>query len=897
MRERPAETRLVFVGCSFLKLIALLMNLNLHIVRTCVPAVLVLLSSSAAAQRIVRSLDDGWRFHAGEHPAAAAADFDDHGWEAVNIPHTWNTDAYTAREYYRGEGWYRRTLRLPAGSGQRHYIRMDAASKKAQLYVNGRDAGAHRGGYTAAVYDITELLRPDGDNVLAVRVNNADDEVPPLSGDFTFFGGIYRDVWLVTLPECHFTMTDKGSPGICVTTPEASTERGVIAVRGFVRNDAAEACRATVKVRIFDPAGRLVDEGACPLRLAAGNEAEFSYRSREVQHPALWTPETPNRYRVEATLDRNRQELDRLTLHTAFRWFRFDADRGFFLNDKPYKLRGVCRHQDQKPWGVALTDGMHRRDFALIKQMGANFVRLAHYPQDDAFLEECDRQGMLVWEEIPVIDIVPDSPAYADTAEENLREMIRQHYNRPSVILWGYMNEILLVAQRRHKTEAELQPVLARTLRLAERLERVLKQEDTTRMSVMAFHGSNDYNRYGLSEITDVVGWNLYNGWYGGEVEGFDRFVAQQHRGQPDHPIIVSEYGAGSDRRLHSLAPRPFDFSMEYQQHYLEHYIPVLETNAYLCGGALWNFIDFSSANRSESMPRINNKGVVYADRTPKDVYYYYQAAWRADRPVLRIASRDWLRRSWTVDAGGVATLPVKIYTNLPEVELFADGRSLGRRQPENHTAIFEVPFREGGVSLRAAGVSSEGQPAEDVLRIDFSGVPERTADAEGPLEIAVNVGSNCCFTSDQSGEAWLPDRPYTEGGWGYLGGEADATQAEIACTADGPLFQTLRRSVEGYRFDLPKGTYEVELLFADPYRPAESSAYLLGREKEQTTRQNSFRVEINGTAVEEAYAPEGMRAAARRYTVENRDGCVEIRFRALTGTTLLNALRIRRCD
>lgn len=872
------------------------MYLNLSIVRTCAFSAFLLLTCSVSAQRIVRSLDDGWRFQAGTHPEAAAAGYDDRDWEPVRIPHTWNGDAYTVKEYYRGEGWYRRSLRLPLQTGQRHYVRMDAASKTARLYVNGREAGAHCGGYTAAVYDVTELLRPDGDNVLAVRVDNADEKVPPLSGDFTFFGGIYRDVWLVTVPACHFTMTDKGSSGLYVSTPEASAARGTIALRGSVTNDAAEECRATVEVRIFDPAGKLVDEGSCPLRLTAGEQAEFSYRSRVLKDPALWTPETPNRYRVEATLCGNRQELDRLTLHTAFRWFRFDPAEGFFLNGEPYKLRGVCRHQDQKPYGVALTDEMHRRDFALIKAMGANFIRLAHYPQDDAFLEECDRQGMLVWEEIPVIDIVPDSPAYADTAEENLREMIRQHYNRPSVILWGFMNEILLVTQRRYKTESELQPVLARTRVLAERLERVLKQEDTTRMSVMAFHGSNDYNRYGLSEITDVVGWNLYNGWYGGNVEGFDRFVAQQHRDYPDHPIIVSEYGAGSDRRLHSLVPRPFDFSTEYQQHYLEHYLPVLETHAYLCGGALWNFIDFSSANRSESMPRINNKGAVYADRTPKDVYYYYQAAWRADLPVLRIASRDWLRRTWTVDADGQATLPVKIYTNLPEVELFADGRSLGRRQPTNHFVIYDVPFRTGGVSLRAAGTSAGGRPVEDALRIDFSGVPERTADAKGALEIAVNVGSGCCFTSDRSGTAWLPDRPYAEGGWGYLGGEADATQAEIACTEDGPLFQTLRRDLDGYRFDLPNGTYEVELLFADPYRQSESSVYLLGRDAEQTAGQNRFRVEINGAAVEEAYAPEGMRAAARRYTVENRDGRVEIRFRTLAGHTLLNALRIRRC-
>ncbi|MCO7112106.1 hypothetical protein NIB75_04975 [Bacteroides uniformis] len=366
----------------------------------------------------------------------------------------------------------------------------------------------------------------------------------------------------------------------------------------------------------------------------------------------MWTPQTPRLYRVETTL-RNRKTktlLDQSNHYTAFRWFRFDGDEGFFLNGKPYKLRGICRHQDQKPIGPALTDEMHRRDFLLMKEMGANFIRISHYPQDDALLEMCDKLGMLAWEEIPIIDIVPNTPGYGDNCERNLREMIRQHYNHPSIITWGYMNEILLVTQRKYKTEAELKPVLERTLALANRLERVLKEEDSTRISTMAFHGSNSYNETGLSKITDIVGWNLYQGWYGGDLTGFEKFLAQQHQNHPTHPMIVSEYGAGSDKRLHSLHPRAFDFSIEYQQKYLEHYLPVLEDTPYICGGTHWNFIDFSSALRDESMPRINNKGLVYADRTPKDVYHYYRGSLaqghsgatycqpRLDRPCRRAA-------------------------------------------------------------------------------------------------------------------------------------------------------------------------------------------------------------------------------------------------------------------
>ena len=247
----------------------------------------------------------------------------------------------------------------------------------------------------------------------------------------------------------------------------------------------------------------------------------------------------------------------------------------------------------------------------------------------------------------------------------------------------------------------------------------------------------------------------------------------------------MSEYGAGSDRRLHSLSPRAFDFSSEYQQEYLEHYLPVLENTPYVCGGAHWNFIDFSSALRDESMPRINNKGLVRSDRTPKDVYYYYQAMWRDDIAVLHIASRDWKVRSGVSEGDAPVVLPVKVYTNLPEVELFLDGVSLGKRTVENCNAVFEVPFCSADPYLSVCGEFA-GRKVWDGLRISFRAVPDRL-DEENlrGLELAVNVGSACFFTSDESGLTWVPDRPYEEGGWGYVGGQPVSTQTEIHLTAD----------------------------------------------------------------------------------------------------------------
>ena len=596
--------------------------------------------------------------------------------------------------------------------------------------------GEHAGGYTACSFNITPFLSFDTPNTLAICVDNARQDIAPISGDFTFFGGIYRDVWLTAVPNQHFNLTNHSSDGLFISTPQVSEERGIISIRGEVKNDAKEKATLELTHTIYRPDGTLLQTLKKNIQLKAGETYAFSNEATPVLKPELWTPETPRLYRVETTL-RNRKTktlLDQSNHYTAFRWFRFDGDEGFFLNGKPYKLRGICRHQDQKPIGPALTDEMHRRDFLLMKEMGANFIRTPTIRKTMPCWRCADKLGMLAWEEIPIIDIVPNTPGYGDNCERNLREMIRQHYNHPSIITWGYMNEILLVTQRKYKTEAELKPVLERTLALANRLERVLKEEDSTRISTMAFHGSNSYNETGLSKITDIVGWNLYQGWYGGDLTGFEKFLAQQHQNHPTHPMIVSEYGAGSDKRLHSLHPRAFDFSIEYQQKYLEHYLPVLEDTPYICGGTHWNFIDFSSALRDESMPRINNKGLVYADRTPKDVYHYYQAAWRKDIPVLHIASRDWTDRAGVQQGNAPVYLPVKIYTNLSEVELFIDGISLEKQKTENYTATFEVPFSNRNPFLFAQG-NYQGKTVQDGLRINFTPIPA-CLDAKQPERV-----------------------------------------------------------------------------------------------------------------------------------------------------------------
>lgn len=834
---------------------------------------------SLSAQREMKTINDGWEFR---KPA-------DTEWTSVNIPHTFNLDAYRQPNYYQGKGLYRRVLTLPeVDPHRRYYLKIDAASKAAEVTVNGKSAGSHAGGYTAFVVDVTDYIQKE--NIIEITVDNGRKDITPISADFTFWGGIYRDVWLVSTPEQHFRMDNMGSDGVFVSTPEVNEQRGKIQVKGEVTNDAETSVTLEVQNQIYSPQGDLLQTRKQKVKLKAGETREFGYVSDVIANPDLWSPETPSLYKVKTQLlnPKTNEVIDEKTNKVGFRWFAFDGNKGFSLNGKPYKLRGVNRHQDQAPVGVALDDEAHRRDIRLIKELGCNFIRISHYPQDDAIVEMCDELGLLAWEEIPIINIVPDTPGYADNCELNLREMIRQHYNHPSIIAWGYMNEILLTVPP--VDSPEWQPCKERTVALAQRLEAALKEEDSSRVSVMAFNMTNLYNEIGL-DLEDVVGWNLYQGWYVDKLEDFNKWCEDQHRRYPHHPMIISEWGAGSDRRLHTTEGRAFDFSMEYQQTYVEHYLPFIEEKEWISGCTYWNFIDFNVAARQESMPRVNNKGLFYNDRTPKDVAYYFKSMWRKDIPVLRIASRDWKVR---VGKEG-ETQQIKLYSNLPEVELFVNGESAGKQATDNCHAVFNVVLPVGTSVLMAQGVYGN-KPVEDVMTIDFRPLPDLS---EGD-ELAINVGSNCFFTSALSNLTWLPDRPYVPGSWGYVSGEARSTTSEIVNTVDVPLYQTRREGEFTYKIDAPDGNYEVELLMADVTRPAAQLANLLGKNKsEETAGETRFNIVICGRQVETNFSPaDGGRyrtAFKRRYIVCNEEGCITIALEAVKGKPFISGIKVRK--
>ena len=656
--------------------------------KRCLLAIVVMfVVTSLQAQREMKTINDNWEFRKSI----------DESWESVNLPHTFNIDAYQQRNYYQGKGFYRRTLVLPEiVAERRYYMKIDAASKAANIRVNGKEVGSHVGGYTACIVDITEYIRKE--NLIEITVDNGRKDITPISADFTFLGGIYRDVWLISTPKQHFNMSNMGSDGIFISTPVVNEKRGVLKVKCEVTNDSHESSILEVRSAIYSPQGKLLQTIKQKQKLKSGETYIFENTSGAIESPDLWSPETPSLYLVKTTLvdPKSGKLLDEKNHKVGFRWFTFDGSKGFFLNGKSYKLRGLNRHQDQAPAGVALDDEAHRRDIFLMKELGCNFIRISHFPQDDAILEMCDELGLLAWEEIPIINIVPNTPGYDDNCEYNLREMIRQHYNHSSVITWGYMNEILLTAPSIGKPE--WLACKERTVNLAQRLEAVLKEEDPGRASVMAFNMTNLYNEIGLN-LVDVVGWNLYHGWYVDKLKDFNAWCEDQHRRYPDQPMIISEWGAGSDKRLHSTQGRAFDFSIEYQQTYIEHYLPFIENTEWISGCAYWNFIDFNVAARQESMPRVNNKGLAYNNRIWKDVAYYFKAMWRKDIPVIRIASRDWEMRTGEINK----PQSIKIYSNMPEVELFINGQSIGCQKIANCHTVFNVILPEGNISSYGA--------------------------------------------------------------------------------------------------------------------------------------------------------------------------------------------------
>ena len=635
------------------------------------------------AQRSYLSLNDNWQFRFSHQVGKNST-------QRISLPHTWNApDALSGKlDYKRGIGNYEKDLYIsPEWKGKRLFLYFEGVNSVADLFINGKYRGEHRGGYSAFTFEITDDVEYGTDNKILVRVNNAEQfDIMPLVGDFNFYGGIYRDVSLIiTEPTC-ISLLDYASPGVYLTQ-KSVTEKQAHIVATVKLSNAATTKQVNVKVTVKDH-----DKTIQEMNAHSEGEAIIPFT---IQNPRLWNGrEDPFMYRAEISLWENDKLLDKVIQPLGIRYYRVDPDNGFFLNGKHLPLYGVCRHQDRAEIGNALRSMHHEEDTKLMLEMGVNAVRLAHYQQAEYMYDLMDQSGIITWAEIPFIGPggyadkgFIDSEAFKKNGEEQLKELIRQNYNHPSICFWGLFNEL---------TERGDNPVTYIT-----ELNELAHSEDPTRLTTSASNQNG-----GLNFITDCIAWNRYDGWYGGMPDALAKFLDQTHNQYPQLRIAISEYGAGASiyHQSDSLKrPNPAGWwhPENWQTFYHIENWKIIHERPFVWGSFIWNMFDFGAAHRREGdRPGINDKGLVTFDRKyKKDAFYFYKANWNKTDPMVHLAEKR-------CDMRPTAQQNFMAFTNLPEVELFVNGKSMGKQKPDRYAIVkweqIELPLGKNTILVQS---------------------------------------------------------------------------------------------------------------------------------------------------------------------------------------------------
>lgn len=597
----------------------------------------------------------------------------------VDLPHTWNAqDALSGKiDYKRGIGNYEKNLFIrPEWKGKRLFIRFEGVNNIADVFINRRHIGEHRGGYGAFIFEITGKVEYGKENSILVRVNNGEQlDIMPLVGDFNFYGGIYRDVHLLITDETCISPLDYASPGVRLIQDSVSHRYAKVRAIVDLSNGSSGNQEVELNVRLLD-GQRVVKEGTKNVNLS-GNEVMQQELTFEIDQPHLWNGrQDPFLYQAEVTLFRNGQMVDRVTQPLGLRFYRIDSDKGFFLNGKHLPLKGVCRHQDRSEVGNALRPQHHEEDVALMLEMGVNAVRLAHYPQATYFYDLMDKNGIIVWAEIPFVGPggyndkgFVDLPAFRANGKEQLKELIRQHYNHPSICVWGLFNEL---------TELGDNPV-----EYIKELNVLAHQEDTTRPTTSASNQMGD-----LNFITDAIAWNRYDGWYGGTPADLGKWLDRMHKDHPKICIAISEYGAGASiyhqqDSLVKTVPTSWWHPENWQTYYHIENWKTISSRPYVWGSFVWNMFDFGAAHRTEGdRPGINDKGLVTFDRkVRKDAFYFYKANWNREEPMLYLTGKRNTVRTQRLQT-------ITAFTNLSGAELFVNGKSYGKAIPDSYAIL-----------------------------------------------------------------------------------------------------------------------------------------------------------------------------------------------------------------
>ncbi|MCM1184492.1 MAG: glycoside hydrolase family 2 protein [Roseburia sp.] len=644
----------------------------------------------------------------------------------VELPHTWNAQDGQdgGNDYYRGVCVYERQVARPALYGaERVYLQFEGVNASARVLWNGACVCTHDNGYAAFRVDITDKLREM--NTLTVEVDNGKNRrVYPQAADFTFYGGIYRDVALLIVPEVHFDLDYYGGNGLRVTT-EVQGTTGRLHIRAYTNRKGLQAEGIEAVFTLRDAQGVVVISalGHCAQghstkghnaqgrsakghnaqgcrakghnaqgRSAKGHNAQGcraeEFRAvMEVADAHLWNGvKDPYLYQLEARLMRGETVVDEISVACGIRTFFVDADKGFFLNGASYPLRGVSRHQDYKGIGNAISKAQMDEDMALIREVGANTIRLAHYQHSSYFYDLCDRYGMVVWAEIPYIS--EHMPEGRENTFLQLRELIVQNFNHPCIVTWGLSNEITISGRNR-----------ADMLDNHRKLQRLAKRLDPTRPTTLACYAMC-HPFHPVTRISDLVAWNLYLGWYVPGLFLNDRFMEFYHRRYPDRPLGYSEYGAEGMPNLHSARPRRGDHSEEYQARYHEYMLECFDRHPFLWATYVWNMFDFAADARDQGGEAgMNHKGLVTFDRRVKKDSFYIYKAWWSEEPFVHLCGKRYRYRA-------ERTTTVTVYSNRQEVSLYCNGKRVATQRGA-HVFRFRVALaKENRIEARSGGLS-----------------------------------------------------------------------------------------------------------------------------------------------------------------------------------------------
>ena len=589
---------------------------------------------------------------------------------SVALPHTWNAlDGQDGGgDYWRGIGTYKIDLPNPTAS-KKQYIEFQGANHVATVYCNGRELGTHKGGFSTFRFDLTPAMQPEG-NVLTVVVTNAKSDIYPQNADFTFYGGLYRDVNFIEVEDAHFDLLMDGTSAVFVTPHNVGKTR----VDLFPVN--AEGCKLHVELK--DAGGKVVS--------SADTEAsEHAHVLIDVKEPHLWNGMAdPYLYTAEASIVNCDEVLDSVTVAYGYRSFHVDPNTGFWLNGKNLPLHGVARHQDRLDKGWAISKADHEEDIALIRELGANTIRLAHYQHDQYFYDLCDKTGFILWAEIPFISqFIPTQEAYENTISQ-MTELVAQNYNHPAICFWGISNEILIGEDRED---------LRQNLRDLNELAKSMDPSRLTTMAQVSMTPMDSEHNY----ITDVVSYNHYFGWYVGDVEDNGPWLDKFHALHPDKPLGVSEYGAENILTWHTAEPDNHDYTEEYANYYHQEMLKTFAARPWLWATHQWNCFDFAADARNEGgVKGRNNKGLITYDRkVKKDAFYIYKAWWNPE-PMVFVSGGRFVNR------GPEAERNVIVYTNCDEVTLVVNGVDVATKKAQDNMIVFENVVVDGENAITA---------------------------------------------------------------------------------------------------------------------------------------------------------------------------------------------------